>query len=107
MLDRDLENYPRFEVFGIFKREELSFDVIKIDFSSSIILLSFNHKFSAILLDLFEVQSFESFRIGLSHVSSDGLNLLLDTGFEFPKNLDRIVLLGVSIKPELPFLKLK
>lgn len=58
LLDRDLENNQRFEVFTTLKRKQLSFDVIKVDFSSSIILLSFNHKFSAIMLDLFEVQSF-------------------------------------------------
>lgn len=85
----------------------MCFHVIEVDFSLRAFHSGLLHERAAILLDLLEVHGFQGLWLGLSEVLSEGSDLALDTGLELPKNLKRVVFLGVGVKPELPLVKLQ
>jgi len=110
LLDGDLKDDPRLEVFRLFERKKVSLNVVKVDFSLRALHSGLHHEIAAVILHLFEVydfEDFESFRVILLEALLDGSDLALDATFELPKNLKWVVLLGVGIEPVLPLGKLK
>ena len=107
LLDGDFEDDPRLKVFRAFERKQVGFHIVKVDFGLRALHSGLLHESAAVLLDLLEVHGFQDLWLGLSEMLSHGSDLALDAGFEFPKNLKRVVLLGVGVKPELPLVKFK